>query len=210
MKRWCGWLAATVLLAALAGCARVNDMTRLEAIDAQMERDPASAITQAEQYVAEYPKSALGWRLLGWARYKSKTDDEGARAAFDQALALDPRDANSYVGLGGYYRRLDDLDKASEMYTKAISIAPDEPEAYSSMATINMLRGDYAEAVANGEHAWKLDSSSPIIAANLAIAYHYDGNIAQRDAMAAKAEELGYKNMDKLHDVFDGTLTIEQ
>jgi Flp pilus assembly protein TadD len=209
MMRWCGWLAATVLLVALAGCARSNDMSRLEAIDAQIPSDPAGAIAQAEQYVAEYPKSPLGWRVLGWARFKTKTDDEGAHAAFEQALALDPKDANSYVGLGAYHRRLDDLDTASEMYAKAIELAPDEPEAYSSMSAINILRGDYPAAVANGEQAWKLDPSNPIIAANLALAYHYDGNIAQRDEMAGKAEALGYTNMDKLHAVFDGTMTIE-
>ena len=129
MMRWWTWLAATALLVALAGCARSNDIPRIEAIDAQMKRDPAGALQQAEQYVAEYPKSALGWRLLGWARISIDTDDEGARDAFDQALALDPKDSNSYVGLGVYYRRLDDLDKASEMYSKAIDLAPDDPEA---------------------------------------------------------------------------------
>jgi Flp pilus assembly protein TadD len=208
MKRWCAWLAATVLLVALAGCARVNDMDRIKAIDA--EPDPVVALAQAEQYVAEYPESALGWSVLGWARLKSKTDDAGALEALNRSLTLDPNDHITYVGLGVYYRRANDLDKASEMYAKAIELAPDQPEAYSSMSAINILRGDYAEAVANGEQAWKLDSSSATVAANLAIAYHYNGNTAQRDELAAKAEELGYKKMDKLHAVFDGTLKIEQ
>lgn len=208
MKRWCAWLTATVLLVALAGCARSNDMDRIEAINAQIQSDPAGAIEQAEQYVAEYPKSALGWRTLGWARIKSKSDDEGARAAFDQALSLDPKDDNTYVGLGVYYRRLNDLDKASEMYDKAIELAPDEAEAYSSKVVIDLIRGDYSAAVANGEKAWKIDSSNATIAANLALAYHYDGNIAQRDVMAAKAEELGYPTMDRMKAVFDGTMTI--
>jgi tetratricopeptide (TPR) repeat protein len=208
MKRWYAWLAATVLLAALAGCARSNDMDRIKAIDAQMERDPAGALDQAEQYVAEYPKSALGWRLLGWARLEIETDDEGARDAFERALELDSADANSYVGLGIYHRRANDLDKASDMYTKAIELAPDEAEAYSSKVIIDLMRGDYSTAVADGEKAWELDPTSAIIAANLAVAYHYAGKTDLRDSMAAKAEELGYASMDSLQAIFDGTIKI--
>lgn len=203
MMRWWTWLAAVGLLAALAGCARSNDMARIEAIDAQMERDPAGAIQEAERYVAEYPESAVGWRVLGWARLRSDTDDEAARAAFERSLELDPKDDNSYVGLGAYYRRADDLDKASEMYAKAIELEPENPEAYSSMSGVDLLRRDFAAAVRNGEKAWELDSSNATIAANLSVAYHFNGEHEKRDELLASAERLGYANMQDLRDLFN-------
>ena len=203
MVRWWKWWAAIVLLAALAGCARSNDMARIEAIDAKMERDPVGAIREAEQYLAEYPDSAVGWRVLGWARLKSDTDDEAARAAFERSLELDPKADNTYVGLGAYYRRADDLDKASEMYAKAIDLDPENPAAYSSMAGVDIARGDYAAAVTHGEKAWKLDSTNATIAANLAVAYHFNDEHAKRDEMLAQAEALGYGNIQGLRDLFN-------
>ncbi|HYF62139.1 MAG TPA: hypothetical protein VD886_04950 [Herpetosiphonaceae bacterium] len=52
MKNWLNWLAAIWLLVALAGCARSDDMARIEAIDAQIDSDAAGAAVLAEQYVA--------------------------------------------------------------------------------------------------------------------------------------------------------------
>jgi tetratricopeptide (TPR) repeat protein len=207
MLRWWKCWATVGLLVALAGCASSNDIDRINAIDARIQRDEPGTIEQAEQYLVEYPQSAVGWRTLGWARVKR--DPEGARAAFDHALALDAEDANTYVGLGVYYRSVGNIDKAAEMHTTAIRLDPNDPDGYSSMGVILHLRGEYAAAVAYGEKAWMLDSSNAAIAANLAYAYHFNGNIAQRDALAAKAKELGYPHMDSMYAVFAGTLTLQ-
>jgi Flp pilus assembly protein TadD len=203
MKNWWKWLASLVVMAGLAGCGRGNNSVRLKDIDARIDSDPASAVAPARQYVAEHPESAVGWRTLGWALLKSETDQDGARDAFKRALELDPEDDNSYVGLGGYYRRTNDLATANEMYARAIELEPDQPEAYSSMSAVDILRGDYANAVAHGEKAWALDSSNAAVAANLAVAYHYNGEFGKRDVFIKSAEDLGYARMDRLREMVE-------
>jgi Flp pilus assembly protein TadD len=200
--RWWNWLAAAALLLGLAGCVRENRTARLNAINDQMLQDPIAALPLVQDYVNDYPAVAAGWRVLGWTLLKSETDDAGARDAFNRALELDPEDDNSYVGLGAYYRRTNDLATANEMYLKAVELNPDNPEAYGSMVGVDLMRQDFAAAVTHGEKAWQLDSTNATVAANLAVAYHFNGEYEKRDVLLASAESLGYANMQDLHDLF--------
>jgi tetratricopeptide (TPR) repeat protein len=165
------------------------------------------AITKGEECLEEYPESHLCYQSLGWAYLKAEKLDL-AQEAFDQALALNDQMENAYVGKGVIYRKKGDLTKARESYLKAIETRPENAEAYASLLVIELMQGHDEKAVEYGKKAWELRKDYPIIPANLAVAYHYAGNVKQRDYFYEEAKKLGYRNLDGLREIFSGKRTL--
>ena len=202
-------VALLLSLAVLAGCtdsvgAASEDLRSLERIDQRITNgDFDYALAEATKYVEEYPRSFKGWGLLGWV-YLKTNELEKAQECFDKSLGINPRWDNAHVGKGATYRKAGDNDNARKSYLKAISILPDNAEAYSSLSVIEMLEDHSDKAVEYGEKAWALRKDLPSVPANLAIAYHYLGDNSKRDHYYKHAERLGYYRLQTVKDIFDG------
>lgn len=207
----CAIIALTSLIA-LAGCTalnKANESVRLQKIDRSFTRGEIDyALTEATKFVQDYPRSHQGWNLLGWI-YLKKDDLRNAEECFDKALSINSRWDNAHVGKGAMYRKLGDNAKARESYLKAISMAPDNAEAYSSLLVIELLEGNNKTAVTYGEKAWALRKDSGQIAANLSVAYHYVGDYSKRDQYYREAMRLGYNDLEKLRNIFEGKSSIQ-
>jgi Tfp pilus assembly protein PilF len=205
-------IIALIGLFALAGCAafnKANESKRLRKIDSSFTRGEVdAALTDARKFVQDYPGSDQGWSLLGWI-YLKKDDLSKAEECFDKALSINARWDNAHVGKGVMYRKLGDNAKARESYLKALGIAPENAEAYASLLVIELLEGNNKTAVTYGEKAWALRKDSGQIAANLSVAYHYVGDYSRRDQYFSEAKRLGYKDLEKLKNIFDGKSTLQ-
>ena len=93
-------------------------------------------------------------------------------------------------------------------YQKALELEPGYAQAYSSMAVIELKRNNDPEALRLAKIAYDKDQKDPVIAANLAITYHYNGNDRERDKFTEIAKNLGYANIDALQQIYSGELTI--
>lgn len=206
-------LVTLISLFLLGGCKEFanstgEDQSRIERINQQItDDDLVNGLSEARKYVKDYPRSAQGWCVLGWAYLKSD-ELSYANECFDRSLSIDPRFDNAHVGKGAMYRKSGDLQSARASYRKAISIVPKNPEAFSSLSAIEILEGNDQKAVEYGERAWALRKDLATIPANLAIAYHYLGDYSKRDYYYKRAKHLGYSRLDSLRDVFDGKLSI--
>jgi hypothetical protein len=47
------------------------------------------------------------------------------------------------------------------------------------------------------------------IAANLSVAYHYVGNYSKRDQYYREAMRLGYNDLEKLRNIFEGKSSLQ-
>jgi tetratricopeptide (TPR) repeat protein len=185
-----------------------EDMRRLEEIDQRfIDGDFDYAVQEFTKYVEAYPVSFKGWNLLGWA-YLKTNKLEKAQECFDKSLSINPKYDNAYVGKGSMCRTKGDHDSARKSYLEAISIVPDDPEAYASLLVIELLEGNDAKAVEYGEKAWAIRQDLPGIPANLAVAYHYLGDNSKRDQYYKHAERLGYHALGTIKDIFDGKTSI--
>jgi tetratricopeptide (TPR) repeat protein len=195
---------ALILVVATAGGASANDIDRLGRIGrAYKQGNIARTIAAAKLYLESYPDDDLGWLFLGHARYDTN-DMTAAKAAYSHAVELNANRVEALTGLGMVASRLKDYDEAMKWYAKAVSIDPNYGAAYSSMVSIALKRGDFAYAVKMGRMGVRLNEKDPVIAANLAIAYHFNKQIDERNDMAQTAVALGYKNKDKLQEIFEG------
>lgn len=195
---------AFVLGLAMAGSASAKDAQALNQIAKTYQRgEVVQTITALKPYLAAHPDDDLGWVFLGHARYDTNEYAE-AEAAYKHAVQLNAKRVEALTGLGMVASKLKKYDEAIKWYEQAIALNPNYAQAYSSMITIALKKGDYKKAVSLGEKSIQLDHSDPMIAANLAIAYHFDKQIEARDKMANTAASLGYKNMGKLLEIFEG------
>jgi len=169
--------------------------------------DFEGVIEEANDYLDTHPNAYMVLSQLGWAHLKIHELDK-ADMYFNRAITIEPTWDNAYVGLGVLCREKGDTEGARKNYLKAISIVPDNAEAYSSLLVIELMEGNDSKAVEYGEKAWSLRKDDANIAANLAVAYHYLGDMEKRNVFVEYARMLGYYNMDALQDIFDGKTSL--
>ena len=171
--------------------------------------DAQGAVQQLAAYLERYPRDDLAWTILGNAHEDLNQDDQ-AQAAYDRALAINPRRFEAIGGLGVLHRKRGDDDAAMQAYRRALAIEPNYAQAYSSMTVVALRLHRDAEALAYAKKGYELDTTDPATAANLAVAYHYNGDAANRDRLTKIAVQLGYAKGDRLQQIYDGTLTVRK
>ena len=119
-----------------------------------------------ERAVKLDPRFALAYASLGIAHlnvYWFHGDDsqhhlQAAEAAIDTALAIDPKLAAGYIAKATYYYRGKlDYRKALEALEVAQRLSPNDPEALDLKGVIERRQNRWADAIADAEHATRLD-----------------------------------------------------
>lgn len=204
------WFVITVSL----GCGQSTtekNMAQLDAIASAVKQSGSSPeiASKLKTYLESYPQDGLAWTILG----NCQTDLENLPAAanaFETALKINPQLVEAITGQGILLRQQGRYDESLAMYQRALEIDPNYAQAYSSMVAIAIIRKDYAKAVQYGQQSYRLDDKDPVIAANLAVAYHYLNDTANRDKFKNIAAGLNYRSMDSLQQIFNGDLEIGQ
>ncbi|MCY1079705.1 tetratricopeptide repeat protein [Archangium lansingense] len=203
-------LACLLLLAACSSRADKAPKGPLDDISAVYRSGAVEeAVTRLRSHVQAEPRDDLAWTMLGHALLDLNQVDE-ADAAYARAVELNPRRIEAITGQGRLFRIREQYDKAMAAYERALAIDDSYAQAYSSMMVVALKLGQLDKAIAHGEKGYSLDKADPVIAANLAIAYHYAGNTEKRDQMTQAAQQLGFKGMDMLRKVYAGEVDVRK
>lgn len=167
-----------------------------------------TALIEINKYLDKYPKDDLAWTIKG-NMLEDKDLDKEAKDAYEKALSLNPENFQATNALGVIYRKEGDYDKAIEFYRKALELKPGYAQAYSSMAVIELKRNNDKKALEYAKRGYENDKEDPVLAANLAVMYHYNGMIEERDTYTEIADKLGYRNMEALYQIYSGELTVK-
>jgi tetratricopeptide (TPR) repeat protein len=87
----------------------------------------------------------------------SKGDPDQALADFNEAVRLDPDNADAYMNRGNSHSSIGSLDQAMDDYNKAIGLRPDYAAAYVNRGNLYEMQKDYARAREDWEQALRLD-----------------------------------------------------
>lgn len=212
MKSLLGALAVWIFFAfpcsASEPTAKIGDEPRLERIAGDYENGEFEKTAVAlRSYVKDHPRDTLAWTILGNVLEDLDQDEESSKA-YESVIAIDARNYQAISGLGILYRKRSEYAKAMEQYRKAVAIEPKYAQAYSSMVIIALKQKNDRDALKYAEKAYQLDKTDPGIAANLAIAHHYNGHAAQRDRFTTIAKTLGYKQTETLKKIYSGDMTV--
>ncbi|MBE0525314.1 MAG: tetratricopeptide repeat protein, partial [Candidatus Thorarchaeota archaeon] len=96
------------------------------------------------------------WFNKGAVFYALK-DFENARDCYDEALDINPDDAEAWNNIGNCFSRLADGQKAIEAYTRAVALKPDYAEAFYNKANAHFIEEDDEKAIAYAELAIQLN-----------------------------------------------------
>ncbi|HET7853858.1 MAG TPA: tetratricopeptide repeat protein [Candidatus Methylomirabilis sp.] len=201
-----------VVLLFLLGCGDTSPVGRsssdLDAISKIYKQgDPKSAIEKLNEYLKSKPNDDMAWTILGNA-YLDLDQQENAEAAYKKALEINSNGFQAITSMGILRRKQGKYDEALAYYEKALAINPKYAQAYSSMTVIALKQEKDAKALEYAKKAYDLDRTDPVIVANLAVAYHYNGMAELRGKTTKEAKKLGYAKIDRLEKIYSGELTI--
>jgi len=100
--------------------------------------------------------------------YLEKGQNDDAISDFDKAIALNPKDAETYFFRGNAYYNKRQFDKAMSDYSKAIEINPRYTNAYYSRGLYYQTIEEYRKAISDFDEVIKIDPEN-------AYAYYYRG-----------------------------------
>jgi len=130
-----------------------------------------------------YPQD---WRCannVGMMKFWMK-DVDGAMAEFSKADQLNPNNAIVKNNMGACYRQKGDRKNATEMYTAAMSAGPEVGE---NMAIVDILNGNYTEAVSHCGSAATFNCALAKL-----LSGDKDGAMTAVDASPDKDSAIGY------------------
>ncbi len=115
--------------------------------------------TDARQYVQRYPKVAAGHVMLGNLLMLQQDLDEAA-AEFDEALALDPSQAEVRINAGTLALQRGDLDNAERQFSQAVGLNTSNPRYRAHLAEVYIRKKEYSQAEMELLEALRIDASS--------------------------------------------------
>jgi len=137
-----------------------ENLGRLPAAEATYKR----AIALRPEYYDGY--NQLGVFYFNQGRYAE------AMQQFQSVVGLTPENTDGHNNLGGIYYFLERYDDARAQFNRSLQIAPNY-EAYSNLAEIDFMAGDYAVSAQGHWQALQLDSADYQVWGNLASAYYW-------------------------------------
>ncbi len=142
-------------------------------------------------------KDAAGWANLGWV-YRNMNKAPESIAAYQKALALDPKEEQAALGLGWAHQYTKNYDQAIAAYNQALQIAPKDAAADANMgiAWSYFFKRDMAQArvyadkaQAAGRNAAQLKENIDRVEKQLAAGVRF----SEEEIEKARAEQQAYE-----------------
>ncbi|MGQ9731377.1 MAG: tetratricopeptide repeat protein [Candidatus Zipacnadales bacterium] len=133
---------------------------------------PEERLRILQTLLAEAPENVELRYQYAYELLRSCRDDQQALNLFRQVLALDPKHAKAYLGLGVIYHRRGDIDTAEAMYAAAAEADPRLVRAWLNLGALATARRDYENACRAYSWAVKLRPKEPAARRGLAHALH--------------------------------------
>lgn len=128
-----------------------RDPALLEAESLVQQGQLPEAKARTQQFLKTHASSIEAYNLLGII-CSSQRDYDGALAAFERALALDPGSVKTHINLANFYASAGKTDLAEKEFHRALAIAPSNRDANYNLGLLLLAKGQPATAVRYFEH----------------------------------------------------------
>ena len=133
----------------------------------------------------------IGRSLVGryWQRH-SGDDLVAAEKEFEQALQMDPANANSAYELGEMRRKANQFDQAQQYFEQALQHYPDFPEAQLGLAAVLLAKKLPEQALSHAQRAVAIDPDNEVGWYRLAQIQKQLGNSPEQEKALAEYRRL--------------------
>lgn len=154
-------------------------------------------MTTTRQSHVRIPRAASALRLPLWQRSQQRMRerygfDMDAPDALERARALaagSPGDPELALLLGSVLSTRGEGGQAEAEVRRALELAPRLPRAHTTLATLQMQRGEQEEALRSARNAAALDGEDPTVLYNLGLAEWFAGERSTARAAFDRAGE---------------------
>jgi tetratricopeptide (TPR) repeat protein len=160
-------------------------------------KDARKAIAPLQKAIALNP-SVTAYNDLGIA-YINLHQYTGSASAFEQAVRLDPNDANIHLNLGLAYLKAEKYDNAVATFREALRLKPDFPDAANQLGIALDDSKRYPEAIAAYKQTIHLDPGYTDAYSNLGNLYL---EMHKRDDALEVYRELQKQSQDDADDLY--------
>jgi Flp pilus assembly protein TadD len=163
----------------------------------QQAGNEAEARVSMKKAIAIAPRFAPSYRALAYSYMTAQPSDPSkAKQYVDRLVALEPKESQSFITQGSFYRATNQLPLARTAYTRAAQLAPDEALPLQQRGHVESFLGNYDAARADYDAAIKLGKGNEAGQFRLfrALVSAYAGDprrsIAELDSVAANADAM--------------------
>jgi Flp pilus assembly protein TadD len=175
-----GIIMATTLLGVLAGWLALVPTQQADSPPANApNKSPAAAAASQDARIEQAEAIAV----QGWQLWQKRSMREAA-AKFEEALALDAENANTWNGLGWARFNGGDPESAVEAFEKAVELEPNHPAALNGLGQVYLSWADYEKAE---KYLAKAAPKAPAAHFGLARLYLLTGKYDQAQTWIRKA-----------------------
>ena len=140
------------------------------------------------QELARYPDEAVLWKQTGTVDILAGNTEQ-AVAAYEEALRLQPEDAESHYMLG-IIRATNNVDSAIEYFREAVRLNPDNPKYHFDLGRALAQMKDFEASIEAFREASRLDPEDGESHASMGIVLQQAGEMEQAVAAYRKALAL--------------------
>lgn len=137
------------------------DATFKEAYDFIRMGDEEKGLEKALAFVERHPKVWNGWFLAGWAYRKSGAWEKGAEA-FQKAILLGSREADTFNELSLCQIEMGHLDEARKSLERALAAEPENVKIIVNLGALALKRGKKGEALGFFRSALEIDPNDDL------------------------------------------------
>ena len=148
-----------------------------------------TAESLAKSMTEDFPRYALGWKILGSIRYQTG-DFSRALMPLRKSIALAPYDPESHNNLGNTLRALGKLSEADAAYRQAANLNPNYGDAFSNLALVLRDLDRLGEAEISLHRAISLQPNTPEIRFNLGVTLKELGRLDEAEVSLKEAIKL--------------------
>jgi adenylate cyclase len=156
----------------------------------------------ADRALAIDDSLALAWSTMSFLKKKYDWDWEGAKAAADRALQLEPNNVDVLLGTASVAFGLGQLDKSIELLERASALDPLRPGVLGNLGYRYMLDGRFEEAIEKYQQVLVLFPENDYAALGIAEIYLRWGNPERALAEVDKLPWSGRQNNLKAEILF--------
>jgi predicted Zn-dependent protease len=152
-------------------------------------KDYEKATEMFDVYTKSHEKNAWGHYMLGLSAWRAGQLDR-AQAAFDDALALDPKHVKSLVNLSRVLLESDKPAEAERYLATAIEVDPGSSDAYRVLGRTKMLLGNADGALESYRSALAIDPEDIWSMNNMGLVLIQQGRFEEALRPLARATQL--------------------